>query len=155
MSAHERIILSAQGYFELEMNKEAIAELDKLPLADQLRPDVLEMRVLILMKDQRWREALSASEKLCAVAPQIPIGFIHAAYCLHEMGQTREAKELLLEGPASLVNDATYHYNLACYECALGNLEAARAYLKASLAMDEKLGEFAKTDPDLSPLQVS
>jgi len=154
MSAFDHIILAAQGYFELEMHREAIVELDKLPLAEQLRPDVLEMRVLILMKDHLWREALSASEKLCAVAPEVPIGFIHAAYCLHELGQTREAKELLLEGPASLVNDATYHYNLACYECALGNLDAARAYLLASLSMDEKLREVAETDPDLKPLHV-
>ena len=154
MSLNDHIILAAQGYFELEMHGEAIKELDKLPLADQLRPDVLEMRVLILMKDHLWKEALSASEKLCAVAPQDPIGFIHAAFCLHEMGHTREAKELLLEGPASLVNDATYHYNLACYECALGNLDTARAYLKASLSMDEKLREFAETDPDLKSLHV-
>ena len=154
MSAFDHIILAAQGYFELEMHREAIVELDKLPLAEQLRPDVLEMRVLILMKDHLWREALSASEKLCAVAPEVPVGFIHAAYCLHELGQTREAKELLLEGPASLVNDATYHYNLACYECALGNFETARAYLNASLSMDEKLREIAENDPDLKPLHI-
>jgi len=53
-----------------------------------------------------------------------------------------------------LVNDATYHYNLACYECALGNLETARAYLKASLTMDKNLREYAKSDPDLKPLHV-
>jgi len=154
MSLSDHIILAAQGYSELEMHEEAILELDKLPLAEQVRPDVLEMRVLILMKDNRWQEALSASEKLCALAPESPVGFIHAAYCLHEMGQTREAKDLLLEGPAELVNDATYHYNLACYECALGNLETARAYLKASLTMDKNLREYAKSDPDLKPLHV-
>jgi len=154
MSQSDHIILAAQGYFELEMHREAIAELNKLPLAEQLRPDVLEMRILILMKDNHWQEALSASEKLCTVAPEVPIGFIHAAYCMHEMGHTREAKALLLEGPASLVNDATYHYNLACYECALGNLSLARAYLDASLSMDEKLRAFAETDPDLKPLRV-
>ena len=152
MSASDHIILAAQGYFELEMHRDAIVELDKLPLAEQLRPDVLEMRVLILMKDQLWRDAFSASEKLCAVAPEVPIGFIHAAYCLHELGETQSAKELLLEGPAALVNDATYHYNLACYECALGNIETARAYLVASISMDEKLREFAENDPDLKPL---
>ena len=154
MSSSDHIITAAQGYFELSMHAEAIAELDKLPLEEQIRPEVLEMRVLILMKDQLWQEALSASEKLCIVAPESPIGFIHAAYCLHELGHTRAAKELLLEGPAALVNDATYHYNLACYECALGNYDTARAYLEASLSMDDKLREFAKTDPDLKPLHV-
>lgn len=136
------------------MHGEAITELDKLPLQDKIRPDVLEMRVLILMKADRWREALADSEKLCALAPEVPVGFIHAAYCLHEMGQTRQAKELLLEGPAALVNDATYHYNLACYECVLGNVEIAGAYLAASFSLDEKLREFAAEDPDLKPLRT-
>ena len=153
MNLPERIITAAQGYFELDMHGEAIAELDRLPLADQLRPDVLEMRILILMQDRLWQEALDASEKLCAVLPEAPVGFIHAAYCLHELGKTREAKELLLEGPAALVNDATYHYNLACYECAVGNLDIARAYLETSFSMDEKLRETAAGDPDLKPLQ--
>lgn len=154
MGLSDHIILAAQGYFELEMAREAIAELDKLPASEQLRPDVLEMRVLILMKDHLWQEALCASEKLCTVAPEAPVGFIHAAYCMHEMGHTQEAKALLLEGPASLVSDATYHYNLACYECALGNLDLARAYLDTSLSMDEKLRAFAETDPDLKPLRA-
>jgi len=153
MSLSDKIIVAAQGYFELEMHREAIAELNRLPLHEQIRPDVLEMRVLILMKDERWREALEASEKLCAVAPENPIGFIHSAYCLHEMGRTQQAKELLLEGPAALASDPTYHYNLACYECTLGNLKVAQAYLSASFAMDQKLREFAKSDPDLKPLQ--
>jgi predicted Zn-dependent protease len=153
MSESDPIILAAQGYFELEMHKEAIAELDKLPLTEQIRPEVLEMRVLILMKHHHWREALDASEKLCAIAPDAPIGFIHAAFCLHEMGKTQQAKELLLEGPASLATDPTYHYNLACYECALGNIETARAYLAASFSMDKHLREFAQTDPDLQPLR--
>ena len=153
MSESDPIILAAQGYFELEMHKEALAELDQLPLSEQIRPEVLEMRVLILMKDHHWREALDVSEKLCAMAPEAPVGFIHAAYCLHELGKTRQAKEFLLEGPAALATDPTYHYNLACYECALGNIETARAYLKASVAMDKDFREFAKSDPDLKALQ--
>jgi predicted Zn-dependent protease len=153
MSESDPIILAAQGYYELEMHKEALAELDRLPLSEQILPEVLEMRVLILMKDHHWKEALDASEKLCAMVPEEPSGFIHAAYCLHEMGKTRQAKELLLEGPAALATDPTYHYNLACYECALGNIETARAYLKASVSMDKELREFAQFDPDLKALR--
>ena len=154
MTPFERTIMAAQGYYELQMFKEAIAELDSLALDEQIRADVLEMRVLIHMNGHRWKEALAASEKLCAVRPDAPMGFIHAAFCLHELGNTRAAKEVLLEGPASLVKDPTYHYNLACYECRLGNIETARAYLEASLSMDRKLMKHAKADPDLKPLQL-
>ena len=148
----ERVHLAAQGYFELEMYAEAIKTLDTLSFEDQLHSEVLELRVVVEMKLGRWKRALVASEKLCAVASDAAIGFIHAAFCLHELGRTREAREVLLEGPASLVNEATYHYNLACYECVLGNLETARAYLDASVSLDAKLKEFAQEDPDLEPL---
>lgn len=134
------------------MLTDAIKELDSLPFHDQLRADVLELRVTILMKAEKWRHALRASEKLCAVAADSTIGFIHAAFCLHELGRTKEAKEVLLEGPPQIVKEATYHYNLACYECVLGNLDTARAYLDASVSMDEKFRDYAKEDPDLKPL---
>lgn len=152
MTPFERTLLAAQGYFELEMLADSISELDTLAFTDQLRAEVLELRVLVLMKGGRWNEALRACEKLCAVVPEASIGYIHAAFCLHELGRTLEAKEVLLEGPPEIVNEATYHYNLACYECALGNLDTARAYLDTSVSMDEKLREYAKADPDLKPL---
>jgi len=149
----DRILRTAQGYYELQMFTDAVAQLDTMPLSAQLRGDVLEMRVLILMQDKRWGEALSSCEKLCAVAPDTPTGFIHMAYCLHELGRTQHAKDVLLEGPAALNRDATYHYNMACYECALGNIDTARVYLETSLSLDGKLRDYAITDPDLKPLQ--
>ena len=154
LNPSQRTITAAQGYSELDMLQEAIEELNSLPPEDLIRADVIEMRVLIFMKGRLWKEALIESEKLCAIAPEVAIGFIHAAFCLHELGCTREARELLLEGPASLVKDPTYHYNLACYECVLGNLAIARAYLDTSLTLDAKLIDHAKTDPDLKPLQL-
>jgi len=151
----ERTLLAAQGYFELDMLSDALKELDTLPFHDQLRPEVLELRVTILMKAEKWRHALRAAEKLCAVAPDYPAGYIHAAFCLHEMGRTREAKEVLLEGPPQIVNEPTYHYNLACYECVLGNMEAAKAYLETSVSMDSRFREYAKDDPDLKALYAT
>jgi tetratricopeptide (TPR) repeat protein len=152
VNSFERAHLVAQGYFELEMLDDAIRVLDGLSFEDQLQSEALELRVVVQMKACRWKEALVASERLCAMAPDLPIGFIHAAFCLHELGCTQEAKDLLLEGPPALVKEATYHYNLACYECVLGNLDAAQAYLEASVSIDPKLRAFAKEDPDLKPL---
>lgn len=147
--------MAAQGYFELGMPNEALQQLDSLSPADQMRADGLELRVLILMKEQRWRLAARACERLCAVMPEAPSGFIHHAFCLHELGKTGQAKEVLLDGPPALVKEATYHYNLACYECVLGNLESARAHLAMSLKMDAGLREHARQDPDLKALNRS
>ncbi len=152
MTRFERTTVAAQGYFELGMYREAIRALDALEPAEQLEHEVLELRVQTLMKAGHWRKAVRVGETICAVFPQRPSGYIHLAFCLHELGRTKAARSILLEGPPELVKEATYHYNLACYECALGNFETARAYLETSLDMDENLKGYAEKDPDLRPL---
>ena len=145
----EKILLAAQGYFELGMMDEALGEIGHLPEAVQERLDVLQMRLFIHMRAKRWREALKMSRIMCRVSPEETVGYIHAAFCLHELGRTAEAKQLLLGGPSALLGEATYHYNLGCYDAALGNIEDAQAHLRVSFKLDKKFREFAKTDPDL------
>jgi hypothetical protein len=43
--------------------------------------------------------------------------------------------------------------NLACYECALGNLGRACAHLDRSFQLDKKFRDFARGDPDLAALR--
>ncbi len=154
MSAEElqRTLLAAQGYCELSMFEDGLKELDRLPEEEREQPAAIEMRLIILMQGKRWKEALGAGRKLTQVAPDKNTGFIHAAFCLHEMGDTKAARELLLGGPESLHHEPVYHYNLACYECVLGNLEEARQHFERSVQLDKKFKEYAKTDPDLAPL---
>jgi predicted Zn-dependent protease len=148
-----KIISAAQGYSELGMHDDAIAEMDTISPEASERPEVVEMRLLILMHAKRWKEALASSRKLCKASPESPSGFIHSAFCLHELGRTKEAKEILLGGPPSLLKEPTYHYNLACYEARLGNFAEAHAHLETSFTMDRKFREFAKTDSDLEPVR--
>jgi tetratricopeptide (TPR) repeat protein len=150
---HQRTLLAAQGYCELEMYRDAIAELHTLPEETQQHPMVLEMRLVILMQAKHWEEGLETSRQLYAVKPDGDAGYIHAAFCLHELGRTDEARTVLLSGPESLHTDATYHYNLACYECILGNVDLARAHLDRSVQLDKKFKNYAKTDPDLAGLR--
>ncbi len=150
---HERIILAAQGYSELGMVEDALAELDSLPEDIRGSPAVVETRIVILMQAQQWKGALRASRELCKIQADRPTGFIHTAYCLHEMGRTQDALDFLLNGPDILHGEPTFHYNLACYECRLGRLDLARAHLERSFQLDKQFRQFAKTDPDLIPLR--
>ena len=145
----DRTLLAAQGYIELEMPNEALRELDSLPQAAQGRQDVLQVRLFIFMRGSRWREAMEVCDTLRRGDPEQPTGFIHGAFCLHELGQTREAKDLLLSGPAALLHEATYFYNLGCYDAVLGNVAEAQRSLEISFKMDDKFREIAKYDPDL------
>ena len=135
------------------MHDDALAELDALDADWRDRPEALEMRTLVLMQAKRWKKAAKVSQHLCKAAPENGAGWVHLAFCLHEMGYSSEARATLLAGPAALKAEPVFFYNLACYECQLGNLAAARTFLDKSFELDKKYREFARTDPDLAPLR--
>ncbi len=150
----ERALLAAQGYLELGMVEEALAELTSV--SDELRddPDIVELRLHILMQGRRWAEALTTAEELLRKKPNAVPGYIHGAFALHELGRTAEARDLLLKGPGDLRKDPTFHYNIGCYEAVLGNRESALESLNQSFALDETYRDFAKRDPDLEAIKA-
>ena len=145
-------VRTAQGYYELGMQEEAWEELEAIDPAHEKDPPVLQMRLLLLLKEKRWEEGLAGSKQLIEIDREGAMGFVHAAYCMHEMGRTAEAKELLLSGPSSLLREAVYFYNMACYEVALGEIEEAERCLRQSIEMDGNLRQVAKKDEDLECL---
>jgi tetratricopeptide (TPR) repeat protein len=144
---------AACGYAELGMARESIAELNAIDDEFQNRPEVLQLRLHHLMRRRSWCRALVVSRKLCRVAPHCSAGFLHAGFCLHELGKTAEAKKLLLKGPAALRKEPIYYYNMGCYEALLGNVNDARQHLEKSFKMDASFREIAKRDPDLKSVQ--
>ncbi|WP_038158971.1 hypothetical protein [Verrucomicrobium sp. BvORR106] len=149
MNGYERSILAAQGYLELGMFQAVWHELQDLPGEYLARPDALEILTLSLMGQLRWEDALRVAQRLCQEAPQEPGGFIHEAYCLHELGNTQGALNVLLKGPPSLRTKAVYFYNIGCYHARLGNRDEALNMLEKSFEMDSSLKKTAKRDPDL------
>jgi predicted Zn-dependent protease len=146
----ERLIRAAEGFSELGMHDEALAQLDELAEEQQDRVEAIRMRIDILLRKQEWQSALRLSLRMCEIHSKENYGYIHAAFCLHEVGRTLDAKQTLLDGPPGLLDEPVYYYNLACYDAALGNLDQARAYLRASFQLDKSLRELAKKDPDLA-----
>jgi Flp pilus assembly protein TadD len=145
--------VAAAGYAELGMMRESMVELNSIDDFFQDRPEVLQLRLQNLMQRKKWNQALRVSRKLCQVAPECSTGFLHAGFCLHELGRTAEAKKILMRGPPALLNDPIYHYNMGCYNALLGNSQDAQLHLQTSFAMDETFRELAKKDPDLQPFQ--
>ncbi len=144
---------AACGYAELGMRRESIGELNAIERDLQNRPEVLQLRLHHLMHEKRWTQALRISQKLCRAAPDCTAGFLHAGFCLHELGKTAQAKAVLLRGPAALREEPIYYYNMGCYDALLGNLNDARAHLEVSFEMDETFRELAKRDPDLEAVK--
>ncbi|MDQ2867506.1 MAG: hypothetical protein M3R59_03700 [Verrucomicrobiota bacterium] len=144
----------ACGYAELGMTAESLVELNAIEDEFQHRPEVLQLRLHHLMRRKHWSRALSVSRKLCCVAPHATAGYLHAGFCLHELGKTLEAKELLLKGPTALLQEPIYYYNMGCYDALLGNLQDAQVHLKISFKMDASFRDLARRDPDLKPLHA-
>jgi tetratricopeptide (TPR) repeat protein len=151
----KRQFRAACGYAELGMAAESIAELNAIDDEFQYRPEVLQLRLHHLMRRKQWSRALTISRRLCRAAPEASAGFLHAGFCLHQIGRTREAKELLLRGPTALLKEPIYYYNMGCYEVLLGNLKDARVHLQISFKMDSSFRDLAKRDPDLRPLHAT
>lgn len=147
-------VQAACGYAELGMYKESIAELDAIEDRYQNRPEVLQLRLHHLMREKRWGKALRVSQLLCRVAPDCGTGFLHAGFCLHQLGKTAEAKKLLVTGPVALLKEPIYYYNMGCYEALLGDVNGARENLLISFRMDSSFRELAKKDPDLQAVHA-
>ncbi|MDQ6860583.1 MAG: hypothetical protein M3032_05430 [Verrucomicrobiota bacterium] len=149
----ERQLQAACGYAELGMLQESLAELDAIPARMQQRPEVLQLRLHHLMRKKQWPNALTVSRALCRVAPDSAVGFLHAGFCLHQLGRTEDAKALLTRGPIALLKDPIYYYNMGCYDALLGNVTDAEANLRISFKMDASFRDLARKDPDLQALQ--
>ena len=134
------------------MVEEALAELAKVEPEFLSNPDLIELRLHIMMQGERWNDALTAAEELLRLHQDALPAYIHGAFALHELGRTAEARDLLLKAPEILRQDATFHYNIGCYEAVLGNRAAALESLKQSFAMDKTFRDFAKRDPDLAQI---
>jgi tetratricopeptide (TPR) repeat protein len=153
MTDIDRHILAAQGYIELGLHAEAEVEINALPHPAQARADVQELRLLCCMGTKSWENALELARGLCTTLPTKPGGFIHAAYCLHELGRTDEALNLLLNGPPSLRQKAEYFYNLGCYSARLGMIAQALQMLEQAFQRKPALRQEARHDPDLASVR--
>jgi Flp pilus assembly protein TadD len=148
-----RILRSALGWLELGLPEESLSELAELSARERMRRHALELRLLAEMESQRWNAAADTGRLLCMKEPKEARFFIHAAYCLHETGDTLAARDWLLRGPATLIEDPLFHYNIACYLAVLGDCKRAETHLARAFEMDASLRETAREDTDLEALR--
>jgi tetratricopeptide (TPR) repeat protein len=145
----KQIIRAASGWLELGMPTDALNEIQSLPkdiMGDKL---VLELKLAAEMALQHWKDAAETAKLLCVEAVDDPDFFLSAAFCLHELGETDEARKWLQRGPDVLSEMAVFHYNMACYLWTLGEKERAHNHLAKAFEMDDSFKESALHDKDL------
>jgi Flp pilus assembly protein TadD len=123
---------------------------------EQERPDLLEVRWILDARQEDWPEALKTAERLVQLAPENSAGWLHRAYAMRRVpgGSVEKAAEVLRPGVEKFPEEPTIPYNLACYECVLGNLEEARNWLNVAVERGsvKKIRAMALRDEDLEPL---
>jgi len=139
---------------ELGNHIEANEELENITASLRAHPDVLNVRWEIYAAAKKWEAAVDIAAAIVQLDPDDPLGWVHRSYALHELKRTAEARDNLLRVVEKFPISATMRYNLACYECQLGNLERAKQWLEKAFALGDAKGMklAALDDPDLQPL---
>ncbi len=146
---------AAAGWLELGSTREARAELELLDAQNREHPDALEVWWKILAAEHDWKAALECAEKLATRAPERSSAWINLSFALHELQRTREAFDRLQGAAGQFPDDFVIPYNLACYQCRLGNEAAAWQWLEraAQAANPRLIRSMALEDPDLAALR--
>ena len=147
-------LLAAQGWVELGNVREATAELDQIAPALNSHPAVLEVRWQIHAHSKNWNECVELAAAIIRTDPTVAMGWIHRSYALHELNRTAEARDGLMSVVGIFPEELTIPYNLACYECKLGNPSKARQWLEKIFSTEhaEEWRATALEDLDLKPL---
>jgi len=150
--ADNRYLQAACGYLELEMYSEAAAELDKIDPVCLAVPEVLSVRLWVYAGLQDWGMMQSVAKRLRNQDPKTAQWAISAAYATRRAESIQAAKSILLEAVKSHPEEPMIRYNLACYECQLGNLSDAKEHLMHVTKLGVKFRAMALDEPDLEPL---
>ncbi len=142
-------IRAAQGYVELGMYHDANEELEEIAPEQRHRSEVLAIRVGIYCGLEKWELMQTAAARLVAEDPTNPQWCVSLAHAARRAQSVEAAKLILLEAVERIPKDAVLQYNLACYECLLGDVEVAKARLQRAFNLDPGLRLKALEDEDL------
>jgi Flp pilus assembly protein TadD len=146
------------GWLMLGNPSEARVEFELISSAGRRQPEVLDVEWRLLADEKRWEEAVAVADAQVLASPADVQGWIHRSFALHELRRTSTARDLLLPAAKKFPKESLIAYNLACYECQLGNFEAARDWLRRALSHHksadgrQKQLAMALSDSDLLPL---
>ena len=147
---------AAIGWLGLGNVAEAGAELEKIAPQFQSHPDVLAVQFDIHAQAGRWDAAAEIAGTLTQLEPEEPGAWVSLAYATRRKagGGIPQARTILIQAQQTFPKEKIIAYNLACYDCQLGDLNAARSWLEKACALGDarKIKHMALQDPDLEPL---
>lgn len=148
-------LLAAEGYLELGLPLDANEELEKIDADKRNESEVLIVRLEIYETLEKWELVQTVAKTLVNRHPDSIDWFVSLANATRRTESVEAARSILLTAVTGQPRVAIFHYNLACYECQLGDLEVAKARLKHAFKLDPQLRMKALDDADLEPVWTS
>ena len=142
------------GYIELGLVAEAAEELEAVEGEDRLSVPVMLARIELYMQAKDWEQVVTVAKSVARADPTQERAWIGWAYGQRRLTTLPEAKAVLLEAEQHHGKTcALLHYNLACYECQLGeNAAAIVRLLRACSLGGKQLKAMALDDEDLKTM---
>jgi len=98
---------------------------------------------------------LTVAKRLALIEPDNPQWTVSWAYATRRADCLDAARIILANAVEGQPNVAIFHYNLACYECQLGNIEGAKSRLKRAFDLEPRYRITALEDEDLEAVWKS
>jgi tetratricopeptide (TPR) repeat protein len=148
-------VSAAQGYVELGLPLEANEELEQIDAEQRDYTEVLAVRVKIYSALEKWELMRTVAKRLALIDPDVPQWTVSWAYATRRADSIEAARLILVNAVERMPDVAIFHYNLACYECRLGNIEGAKSRLQRTFKLDPAFKLKALDDEDLEGLRDS
>jgi len=152
---------AARGWLELGDARTATQELENISGLRRAQPDVLRVRLQIAMEARDWRSAFALAQGLIRVTQHDAEIFLWRSEALRHLpeGGVHKALALLLEATNDFPNEAAMPFQLACYNCQLGEEATAQCWLALAFEAAQRQGCLKKwkaaalENHDLAPLR--
>jgi len=145
----------AAGFVELGMFLDAEAALDDIDAFCRGLPEVLAVRMKIYQALERWELMQAAAKRMVEYDPDDAQWWVLWAQATRHSSSVEAARLILVNALERHAHDAGIHFNLACYECQLGNIDGAKEHLKTCFDFDPSMRLKALVHEDLQPMWES
>jgi tetratricopeptide (TPR) repeat protein len=148
----QRCANAAQGYAALGMWADASEELEKISVECRDLPEVQEVRMQIYSGLKEWGLMRAVAKGMAESDPGNVQWWISWAYATRRAASIEAAKVILVDALKRHPGEPMVRYNLACYDCQLGNMDAATEYMEHALRLNPRFRTMALEDEDLRPM---
>ncbi|MBL4575761.1 MAG: hypothetical protein JKY51_06650 [Opitutaceae bacterium] len=141
----------ASGYLQLGLFSEGARELSSLGLEYQTEPQVLELRIRILIARKQCGKAAKLAKLATRLHPNLIDFYILTALAYDEKGNPKKAKEVWLSVPYSFQGSGFLHYEIARCEKKLGNHLSAHKHIEEAIKIDGDISQSLIDYSEMNP----